>query len=76
MENNKVFVVIDLEAGWDCVRGVYSSFESLRDFFLSIYEDGENEEDLIAVQNSEILDDLEDFVNDASPFVIHKETIK
>lgn len=31
-----VFVVTNVEFGWDCVCGVFLSFESLKDYFIRV----------------------------------------
>jgi len=44
MSNGYVYVVTDVEMGWDCVRGVFSSIESLREYLTpedDYLEDGE-----------------------------------
>jgi len=54
-----VYVVTNVEAGWDCVRGVYSSYESLLDYFLERYED---DEDGDGITENTTLDELENFL--------------
>jgi hypothetical protein len=34
----EVYVVTNPESGWDCVCGVFLSFESLRDYFMEMLE--------------------------------------
>ncbi len=85
MENNDVFVVTNVEYGWDCVCGVYSSFEKVKNFFLEVYENDTDENDenddgepismFDQINNSTNADDLDNLLSDSS-FVVHIKTIK
>lgn len=66
-----VYVVTNVEAGWDCVRGVYSTYESLLDYFLERYED---DKDGDGITENTTLDKLEDFLqkNDSRNIIHYK----
>lgn len=74
---SRVYVVTNVEAGWDCVRGVYSTYESLLEYFLEIYEDDEDDEDSDGITENTTLDELEDFLcHIDSRSIIHYEYLR
>lgn len=68
----KVYVVTNVEMGWDCVCGVYSSLRSLQEFFAERMEviSELSEEEL----NKMSLDSLEEIIQ-GSAYIIHYETL-
>jgi hypothetical protein len=68
----EVYVVTNVEAGWDCVCGVYSSLMGLKEFFADRMESISrlSEEELDKMS----LDGLEEMV-EGSAYIIHCETL-
>jgi len=77
---SKVYVVTNVEAGWDCVMGVFASLESLLDYFIdcgrSCYMRYNDDDELyFPINKDTTLDELEDYVQEG-PHVIREETIR
>lgn len=74
----KVYVVTNVEAGWDCVYGVFKSFNSLKEFFRNYYEFLEDKEENYYFE-SLTEENFEEYVSNSprtEMFIIHKETIQ
>lgn len=72
----RVYVVTNVEDGWDCVRGVFLSAESLIDYFNEIeitYWGEDSDKKMIANFTGMSALDIEDFLANAdSSFIIHE----
>lgn len=68
----KVFVVTNVEAGWDCVRGVFGSFKSLANHLLEDRFDEDEIDKMIEAGYS-----ITDLERDISRYlVIHHEYLQ
>ena len=75
MQDNKVYVVTDTEAGWDSVQGVFGSFETLKEFFLGRYAYPESRHEYEQIEFCNDLSELDDFISDNTGYVIFEEEI-
>lgn len=79
-----VYVVTNVEAGWDCVCGVFSSAEELADYFTSLEidyweEDPITEEEVKKVKDftGMSIESIEKFLDEAStPYIIHVSELR
>lgn len=69
----EVYVVTNVEMGWDNVCGVFSSLESLKDFFAGRMESIE-EIDENGLLGTISLDDLQELIQD-SAYIIHEKDL-
>lgn len=60
--DNYIYIITNVEMGWDCVCGAYFSKESVLDYFSEIYSDGELE--------GMTFDEVFEYV-EGGPWVIH-----
>lgn len=67
----KVYIVTDVELGWNCICGVFGSFRSLVLYFFQDNLEEEVDEMLSVGYN---MADLEKYIDDC--YVIHEEYIE
>ena len=71
----QVYVVTNVEDGWDCVHGVFVNLDQLKEFFEEVFDMSNIDlEDGLYNNLNHIttIDELEEFILDSS-FVIHEK---
>jgi hypothetical protein len=64
----EVYVITNLNLGWDCIEGVFSGVESLKSFLSDSYPE---------IKNLNSINEIDEFlVNEDSPLILFKKNIQ